>query len=506
MMRRKYRYVFLNLIITMFISLCTTGCCECLKKFLGWDVDSKYNNSGTKEGNEIKGEKHSEIRGKEGKRGKEEEERIRKEKKEKERKKDKKEKNGKQEDIKEGKQEDKEKDKEEDPLIEKRKEYFENTPIIKKQYNRCDKTQDLTKYKIDNDKINDDKLKDVNEEVNKVVNEEDRIFIQSDTEGKVFNIISALQIAGIIDINKEIIVYYNFYNGKFEKNKNENSIELKLFKVNKDFKGTYIHLGDIVDRCNGEYQCLKSLLLILYIKQELGDKVKLICGNHELMYSGAQPLCACIDGYPFADGEKRINFITRLICLTAISKGQIQYLDEIEIGDTVYILTHKVLYQDDIKQIKDFLKESMKEEKELDNYGTSDLIKVVNDNFKKCFCGIFDNYKKDEKYVDEIIEKTSMFEHVNGQIVIGDRVGRRGYLSCLKNQICGHDHHEIGECYIENMNILFVDNFSFDLETSSKPMVNIHFFDKNKELSKHKAFNIINDEGKLEIKIVDNFC
>ena len=43
---------------------------------------------------------------------------------------------------------------------------------------------DITEYKID-----ENKLKDIVNEVKKV-NEEDRIFIQSDTEGKVFNIIS----------------------------------------------------------------------------------------------------------------------------------------------------------------------------------------------------------------------------------------------------------------------------------------------------------------------------
>lgn len=173
----------------MFISLCNVGCYGRLKKWLGCDSNSNYDVSDTKKGNEIKFENPSKT----------------------------------------GKKE----DKEEDPLIEKRKEYFENTKVIKKQYTLCDKIQDLTKYKIDNDEI----LKDVIKEVNKV-NEEDRIFIQSDTEGKVFNIISALQIANIIYINNPITVYYNFYNGNFEKNKSENSIELKLFEVNKNFKGT----------------------------------------------------------------------------------------------------------------------------------------------------------------------------------------------------------------------------------------------------------------------------
>ena len=479
---RRYRYVFLNLIITIFISLCSIGCCGCLKKFL----NSKCNNTSTKEENEIKGENHSEIKGKENK----------------------------------------EKDKEEDLLIEKRKKYFEGVETIKEQYDKCNKTQDLTKYKIDNDEFkNNNNLKKIFEEVNKVVNEEDRIFIQSDTEGKVFNITSALQIANIIDTKNPIIVYYNFYNGNFEKNESENSIKLKLFEVNKNFNGTYIHLGDIVDRCNGDYQCLKSLLLILYIKQKLGNKVKLICGNHELMYINCQPACDCCYHNPWGDGDdKRIHFITRLICLTAISKGQIQYLDQIKIGKINYILTHKVLYnkdnKKDVEQIKYFLQNKMNVKTDLKNYGIYDLIKVVNDNFKKYFCDFFYNYDKKNKTKNSgIIEYTYPFDHLYTEsnpkkeehIVFGNRIKYVGYDNCLKNQICGHDHHEIGECYIEQMNILFVDNYSFVLETykqagHQKPMVNIHFFDKNEELSKHKAFNIINDEGKLEIKIVDNFC
>ena len=382
-------------------------------------------------------------------------------------------------------------DKKEDTLIVKRKEYFEGMKIIKGQYDICNKFQDLTKYEIDNDK-----LKDVINEVNKV-NEKDRIFIQSDTEGKVFNIISALQVANIIDINKQITVYYNFYNGNFEKEQRENSIKLKLFEVNKNFNGTYIHLGDIIDRCNGDHQCLKSLLLILYIKQELGDKVKLICGNHELMYYNGQYFCDCC----FIDSDENIIFITRLICLTAISKGQIQYLDKINIGSTNYILTHKVLYKEDINKIKDFLKDKMKEKKDLKDYDIYDLIDVVNYNFKKYYCDFFYKYDKNKTTIRNIFDNTSLFDHINGKIVIGDRV-KNNYDICLDNQICGHDNHKIGECYIKDKNILFLDNYSFDEETFSKPMSNIHFFNKKEEVNKHKIFQIVCYNNKLDIKVI----
>jgi len=344
---------------------------------------------------------------------------------------------------------------------------------------------DITEYKID-----ENKLKDIVNEVKKV-NEEDRIFIQSDTEGKVFNIISTLQIAKIIDINKPITVYYNFNNGNFEKNKNEKSIELKLFEVNKKFVGTYIHLGDIVDRCTGDHQCLKSLLFLLYIKQELGDKVKLICGNHELTdyFRLGNPGCNCC---------YNVRDIITLIVFRAISNGQIKYLDKIKIGTPDYILTHKVLYKEDIDQIKYFLMNKMKEKKDLKDYNIYQLIDVVNDNFKKYFTDFF-NIKDNI----DIYQYSSCFDQLYNQIVIGDRVEKLGYNICLDNQICGHDHHEINKCYIKNKNILFVDNYSFDLTTYEKPMVNIHFFNKNQELSNHKIFNIINDKNNLDIKIIN---
>ena len=352
--------------------------------------------------------------------------------------------------------------------------------------NIMDSIIDITEYKI-----NINKLKNVIDEVNKV-NEEDRVFIQSDTEGKVFNIISTLQIANIIDINNPIEVYYNFENGKFENIKSKNSIKLKLFKVNKGFSGIYIHLGDIVDRCTGNHQCLKSLLLLLYIKQELGDKIKLICGNHELTdyFRLGNPGCNCC--YDVRD-------IITLIVFKAISNGQIKYLDQINIGYTDYILTHKVLYTLDIDKIKCFLKDKINNVNDLNEYNFSKLIDVVNNSFKGYFTNIFNVNKEIDIY-----NYSSVYDHLYNEIVVGERVKILGYNICLKNQICGHDHHEINKCYIEDKNILFVDNYSYDINSgyNEKPMSNIHFFNKREEVNKHKIFNIINCNDSLKIKII----
>ena len=270
--------------------------------------------------------------------------------------------------------------------------------------NIMDSIIDITEYKI-----NINKLKKVIDEVNKV-NEEDRVFIQSDTEGKVFNIISTLQIANIIDINNPIEVYYNFENGKFENIKSKNSIKLKLFAVNKGFSGIYIHLGDIVDRCTGNHQCLKSLLLLLYIKQELGDKIKLICGNHELTdyFRLGNPGCNCC--YDVRD-------IITLIVFRAISNGQIKYLDQINIGYTDYILTHKVLYTLDIDKIKCFLKDKINNVNDLNEYNFSQLIDVVNNSFKSYFTDIFNINKEIDIY-----NYSSVYDHLYNEIVVGERV------------------------------------------------------------------------------------
>ena len=49
------------------------------------------------------------------------------------------------------------------------------------------------------------------------------------------------------------------------------------------------------------------------------------------------------------------------------------------------------------------------------------------------------------------------------------------------------------------IHILYVDNYSSD--ENNNPMVNIHFFDKNQELNKHKGFVFIKEINDSDIKV-----
>ena len=349
---------------------------------------------------------------------------------------------------------------------------------------------DINKYK--------NKLKYVLDEISKI-EEYNRIFIQSDTEGKKFNILSMLQIAGIIDINKPITVYYNIYTGNFnESSINEDDIEVKFFEVNKNFKGTYIHLGDIVDRCNGEDGCIYSLLYLLYVKKILSDKIKLICGNHELNYYDIQDECMCC--------RYKKNVILKII-FRAISEGEIKYFDSIEIGGIKYILTHKVVSSLDIGKIKSFIKDNVTDKIDLGKFDFYGLMEYVNNIFKNKFREYIernkDNFEKLETY--DLISFSKDYDQAsNGFIVNSYRStdldfikSYKGYF--LSNQICGHDHHYIYNCYIPTSNILYVDNYSSDV--NNNPMVNIHFFDKNQELNKHKGFVFIKEIDDSDIKV-----
>ena len=421
--------------------------------------------------------------------------------------------------------------------------------IKKNLKNYFDKNNGILKiYDLNNEKnkkvtycgIKDNTLRDY--EVKKIINdinEEDRVFIQSDTEGKVFNIFQVLKLANIINIEKPIQVYYNLKTGKFEKNlEDENipNIKLDLYEVNKDFKGTYIHLGDIVDRCNGNYQCLKSLLLLLYIKQELGDKIKLICGNHEFNdYSKNDPTSRCCEN---------IKNLLIYIVFLAIKNDQMKFFDEITIDKQKYTLTHKILYKDDFSYMKNFIKcfsfdkeldeisdllnpiitliEEDKEDQEIKikinklkekykneqnsnineevikkNINEEDIKKVINEevikedlnSILKLYIEIFFNYISlyiDNTYkklfFDDIYKYSRKFDFLHNGFINPQRINEVPKENYKNFQICGHDHINPIDSYDKENNIIFTDNFSF-VTTVDKGKIdssNLHLIDKKK--------------------------
>ena len=395
---------------------------------------------------------------------------------------------------------------------------------------KCNKRYKFINY-VNNVLIDKNVLKeDIGEEIkceiekNTVIDEYNRVFIQSDTEGKLFNILIALYIAGIIDLFEIQIVYYDFLTGNFEVNKPKGKLylELHIFKINEKSKVTYIHLGDIVDRCGDRKECLISLLTLLYVKQVLGDKIKLICGNHEIGMN-------YVDNY--SDCCSTIKPLIMLIVFKAIAKGQIVFFDNIKIGKNECTLTHKVLFEDDIEHIKNFIcnktmlelnkihykiselreinknnekdqeiknilslvceKEyEMKEIKDFNvNKGNIEiLLKSVNTLFKKHGESFFElinekNSSCGEEFLNTLCEHFSIYnvaakfpeERKNDKIVGDTRANIKNLDCALPNQYGGHDHLSLESAYSTKTNVQVVDNCSGD-EFLSK--ANIYMYNR----------------------------
>ena len=346
------------------------------------------------------------------------------------------------------------------------------------------------------------------------VKEEDRIYIQSDIEGKYEVLLSVLKLANIVNIDEKIDVFYNFITGKFEdKNPGDNlSIKLNIFKVNKDFKGTYINIGDIVDRCAGNNNCLKTLLLILYIKQELGDKIKLICGNHEIGWY-------CNDDNPECNCCKNIKDLITLICYKAISLGQIKFFDNIEIGGKKYVLSHKIIYHnnDGTREFKIIFKYIDKNRyKDLDNFDkyidkdhclTEEGFKILdefNSKFKENFTNFISKinaYTYDTNLLRYFIfnyeDNLDYFEIVDYDHRYDEDKLQNTVKNIIKNSINGHDHHDYKKCYNKDINILIADNRSHIDDDLDNYRSNIHFIDKSEDIINDKIIKITKKKTKI---------
>lgn len=351
------------------------------------------------------------------------------------------------------------------------------------------------------------------------IKKEDRVFIQSDTEGKLFNILYGLFIAGVLtDIDQNNKIYYNDEDGTFG-NKKTNMFIYKV-TVNENFKGTYIHCGDIVDRCGNKGGCIMSLLYLLYVKSKLKDRIKLICGNHEIAVEHA-----CNDSWC----EK--NKIMKIV-KNSIINDYLKYFDTIKIGNTDFIITHKELLKQDInvlRALKDKIKdedisnnniEKIKHVVEIfndysnnisyknDDNNSFDTISGYLEHFNKIFKWAAKSFDQElekitEKNINIKIDKASfsiflnyhnytIYDNLKSDFVLADFFNHcRHYrvenekeqfkcsifyvhedykiIRCLsdhsnsfKNQICGHVHYKPEECYIKDCGILNVDNASID--------------------------------------------
>jgi len=397
-----------------------------------------------------------------------------------------------------------------------------------KKYN---KTLDITKYLNVEDQglVSDSNEVDEYPKILNDMKQGEKIFIQSDTEGRFSNIFSILKRINIIDTNKTCKRYYNFLNGKFQTCINEDIpyITLNLFEVINNFKGKYFHLGDIIDRCGSkQHECLLSLLFLIYLKQELPNNVNLICGNHELTcyFNDKESLC-CQDIKPL---------LTHIV-FKAIANGQIKFFDTITLGKERYILTHKVIYKDDIRKLSQFISNynffTFEKDKNIETicnskcyYGkalenlallenkkdidfTAELVNITKDikpedniytlmeNINKLFELHFryyfaEIYPKKEffnnltDFVNKMYFYSKDFNVLNPNkkesIMDGTRVREKGYENCVNNQIAGHDHHDIFSYVIKRENILFVDNYSHLIydKNKTKNLATLHIFNE----------------------------
>ena len=396
---------------------------------------------------------------------------------------------------------------------------------------KCNKTLDITKYLNVEDQglVSDSNEVDEYPKILNDMKQGEKIFIQSDTEGRFSNIFSILKRINIIDTNKTCKRYYNFLNGKFQTYINEDIpyITLNLFEVINNFKGKYFHLGDIIDRCGSkQHECLLSLLFLIYLKQELPNNVNLICGNHELTcyFNDKESLCC-----------KDIKPLLTHIVFKAIANGQIKFFDKITLGKERYILTHKVIYKDDIQKLSQFISNynffTFKKDKNIETicnskcyYGkalenlallenkkdidfTAELVNITKDikpedniyTLMECINKLFELHFK--YYFAEIYPKKEFFNNLTDfvnkmyfyskdfnvlnpnkkeSIMDGTRVREKGYENCVNNQIAGHDHHDIFSYVIKRENILFVDNYSHLIydKNKTKNLATLHIFNE----------------------------
>ena len=336
-----------------------------------------------------------------------------------------------------------------------------------------------------------EKIKNLSE-AHKIINnveEKNRVFINSDLEGNIFNLFISLYLLGVIDTNaKPISVYFMPKKYNFETNfskVNKKYIELKTYPLKNDKIFKFCLLGDYVDRSVFPQGCYKTIVFLLYLKEILGDKLTLLCGNHELAnYRGLSNdiLCQCCT-------EKEKISITKLI-IKAISLGKIKFFDSLDINNEKFMLTHKVIYKDDITYLKRFLEKNFPlyyANMKIFNNSTEnifDMIDVINKCFQEYFKMIveFNLYRDSEK----MFIYTDKFNVLgNSQIMIPTRINVCGIEKCISNQICGHDHVLFKKCLTENK-ILFADNYSYDKDRI--PVSFLKFIDVSKDLDSVHVF------------------
>ncbi|MDR2458134.1 MAG: metallophosphoesterase [Clostridiales Family XIII bacterium] len=335
-----------------------------------------------------------------------------------------------------------------------------------------------------------------------IVNEIDRIYGLSDSEGKYWNLYSWLRLSGLIkkfDPANPGWIYFNLIShsfsetpsGEYSKDENDKNfllskngkfIRFPKFEVNPDYKSTCIHLGDILDRGRHATICLLTVLYLkeLLVTQGKGDLLILIIGNHELQNYVEENRFDVL----FGDGKQSV----RNIVLHAIKKNWMQFFGMIQIGSKRVLLTHREISKDTVN-CPSF--RAMFPGIDVDT-GAKFLTKIgeLNDCFKNS-----DDLKKLSSWGD-----CDRWEHV--------------YLKDLTNifisQLCGHIHHSedvkvkcdltdrFGYFFMDPKGdcVIYFDNYSTTSTSSGHyglSTANVLFFDriKNPDMKDAVVFKLV---------------
>ncbi len=386
------------------------------------------------------------------------------------------------------------------------------TPMLTSGY--LARTQDPSKYKcsaaqedifiaMQNFESIFEKHQDEIDQKMNAIAEDQRIFGTSDTEGKFFNIYALLRLSGAIEkfdwTNPQFVEFEisskefkqspseTKYSNEYKQFANEGNykkiwfsddgkyIRIPKFEFKNNFKGTILHLGDIVDRGRNGILCY---LTMLYAKEQLKDRCHLIIGNHELYNYAHSNLSE--DVYGRGNGRDLILEITKHY----LGAGKMKFFDKIQIGGKDFLLTHTEM-------------------------STAEL---GSGEFKKVFLnGYTPNISTAEDFFHNIAtlnrNAQKAFQHALPEWHQSEFV-KNNTGNIFINQLCGHLHHPIekqtgqisgrkGYFFAKNNTMLYLDNYSTTSYDGGIGFskADLHLIDAGKELNGDTVFRFVDQQS-----------
>ena len=243
------------------------------------------------------------------------------------------------------------------------------------------------------------------------------------------------------------------------------------------------------------------MLTLVYLKKIVCDAgssyvLKIIFGNHEFaVYSGLSEEYKDLTKTGVKASNVKGDILCKL-CQIAVQQDWFVFGDVIDINTNKIILVHKTLTGQDLDYLSNVL-EGVYNEKNI-----YDEIKDINSKIKeKC---------SDLKFMKDLMQKICLDS---------PNYIRDGGVNCISNQINGHIHKHYEKSkksyclpwltgnYLEDKNILFVDNWSTTDVDSGRHIGNgqrgrskasIFGLDKNEELKGFSLCVVVDDKRRNE--------